>query len=1519
MQNVWVNSDWKNLKVGDKVTVGTKELTYGTDAFSTLQEGADSTDAGGTVTIYGGSGYTLSSIKDNVKVDCSGLATDVTLEYSASIAGTGFFSNAANLTLGVTAGNTLTVTNSEIKHYVTSSDSAAGTYSSLVLKGTTRTSGLILSGTGKVSIAGKFVTSSPVSLNGQSLSVEDGSEIIGTLLLSNSLTFNNASSYTTSAIFMFSTAGNDVVFNGAQVNFTAQQDFLGETVRVNVTDAQIKAITSADPLIISAGAMTLNQRYGYYVQGGELQLSSGNVLSEFYCDGKVYSLGYADGFFRIVLDGDATADETKYITAVKDAETGLASGRGEELAALGSTAGTYVMTLATDPVYYNRGSELAHQTFTGSALWMTGGTELFDALKNSGKTGDDLDKYSVQLLGMPPTSINSTRAVAEISVSSNYLMRAAKAMDTLQKIVNSYDPSTASFTAYADLTDSGITKEYYDAFCTWFSQNAASAYGTTGTQWDWRSPWTQYGYTYDWSDTAAADHKGLAEYMLLGQNAGLDSAHAAQFDVVGVYHRSSYIYRTLVDGEPVAATANYTVTGSCEAVWAGTFFAKYGDTISLESAGSVGGEGIYLRNLSTSDPAYTVTVAGSITADGSLKYDYSDSTTAWSAIYSDHAKADITVTGTISAISNAGGVYGTAVKAAAGSDASINLTVNGGTIRSDTAFLGGSGSDSVTIKSGSTVKGTLDGGSGTDTLLLDGFSGGLDGAANFEYVTTSNGAAVTLPYITTKKAADTKISITAGTSAALNRIEGYNTVAVEGTLAFSGDYTSTAQTLLLSGLLSFGTDSVFKVQSVTVTSDSKITGEGLQLNNSLITSFTVNSGTTLTVTDSQFTQLALADKFVNDGTIAISGSVLWSQLYGLDTSAKLGTVTVTGYVTDVHSMKVGNSKTLSLSAAAGIIGTNRSDSISLGSNSVVSLGNVDLAGGSNRLTVGWNAYFEASTLTDIRYFTASSGRTYRNASNLRVQGWTTAVIEDNYAGISGTNSFVLGNCASVSVGNSLFLETSGRAAVRIGRGSTLTVGNTAYIHVLSMSSGLVVTKNSGTKILAETSLSVTGTAWGSTGNDTWTLSSLCSMTAGTIDMQGGSNRINVGHDSTISAGSVSNIGVLSLSSSNYYRDATGGKVMGTTSAKFDKYTGTAGNDTISLSNGSVLEITDSLDLLAGRNTVNVYSGSSFTADGSVTGVTNLNMRSGTAKKFTSAVVKGAYVTNDGSSVITTGNYTSLELRSGVSSSAAAGRISIRAGTAATIRITGNASNIYQLRAGSGRDAITLSQILIDGSVAGTTGNDSVTGGKFAKVTVSDDLDLGDGRDTISLGDNSQLRVCGNFRNVEALKLGKSSSAELSTEGVTELQSTAKISLGKNSRVYDIGAIGIASAFTDLKTENADNSLESESVLSSGANGWLSNKTQYGDILTYTDAIDYFTLTNASSLEGWSIAGASGTLTVKVWKNFGSGWEESETVKESAGTWNLGNVSVANCTEWRVSVQISDTAQSGIYGYTAQLA
>jgi len=160
------------------------------------------------------------------------------------------------------------------------------------------------------------------------------------------------------------------------------------------------------------------------------------------------------------------------------------------------------MTYATATNYYLPGLH----TLNNHDIWVTICPDLETFCRTNQLIGANQMFRIVQLLGLPPACPNDT--VVEFWISPNYLFRPAA-----EPAINSVSAGLSTSAAAPLISTNCRTPAFWPA---WYNGNYSTRYSFANGI-NNAYPYTQLGYTYDWSP-ARPNHHGLSEFVLPGIN-----------------------------------------------------------------------------------------------------------------------------------------------------------------------------------------------------------------------------------------------------------------------------------------------------------------------------------------------------------------------------------------------------------------------------------------------------------------------------------------------------------------------------------------------------------------------------------------------------------------------------------------------------------------------------------------------------------------------------------------------------------------------------------------------------------------------------------------------------------------------------------------------------------------------------------------------------------------------------------------------------------------------------------------
>ncbi len=696
----------------------------------------------------------------------------------------------------------------------------------------------------------------------------------------------------------------------------------------------------------------------------------------------------------------------------------------------------------------------------------------------------------------------------------------------------------------------------------------------------------------------------------------------------------------------------------------------------------------------------------------------------------------------------------------------------------------------------------------------------------------------------------------------------------------------------------------------------------------------------------------------------------------------------TGSMSAVKNLTSGSNTTVT---AADITGTDAADVLKFGNNSRITLGAVDLQGGKNRIELGGqNVIFQSGSLNNIQTFKTGAGKkaagAWHDIAKVEINGSLT--------GVNGTNVINIGNGGSVSFaqGGSGYgsIQESGLGgsfAITMGSGTSLDVQDISGLGSLKTGADAVLNiygdistweeAASGTMTLGDRNQVTLG---GTASVNKLTLGKNVTFEAEMIEAANeGEVQVSIGTGSSVTLNGVAYIGAPAPVAMTGFRNLT----LGDNSQLFAKGYLTSSNSASTVKTGKNTTAffgngaTAFFDIEFGsnlNNTLEIGSNSTFTAAG-VSNVTKVNIKSGTtvsesatvwdAKKkqtktatlkkqgFTTVTLHDNVVMNSGKAgTFAIGNFANVTLEGNLSGTATAG-ITLSIGSSSTLdAFEQDLSNITKLTLSNGKDykvinpgtagdpAVAVSVLntvsgvttLMAANITGTQKNDSIKIGSRANISVTGNIDLAGGKNTVSIGSGSTVKVnnltaTGGSNNITVsgkgtlvaasvggiLNLTVNSGAFLKTSALTGTQGTTdkvtvngdllfggndiadisgieKFAVGKSGRIFAdgdvISALTKTTGFTNAVKDNSnlfnlDNMVIDDNTVAQDwntARGWLR-----GDV----DEIDMIKTAKPDDTgSNFTKVTASGNQTGVLQVMDAAGTEITGTYSRGVTTWNI---------------------------------
>ncbi|MCQ2380275.1 MAG: hypothetical protein MJ025_05075 [Victivallaceae bacterium] len=390
-----------------------------------------------------------------------------------------------------------------------------------------------------------------------------------------------------------------------------------------------------------------------------------------------------------------------------------------------------------------------------------------------------------------------------------------------------------------------------------------------------------------------------------------------------------------------------------------------------------------------------------------------------------------------------------------------------------------------------------------------------------------------------------------------------------------------------------------------------------------------------------------------------------------------------------------------------------------------------------------------------------------------------------------------------------------QTTIAMKKNATLSVGDMEGITKLTTANNCVVKAETGHFI-------------GTPGNDTISIGKANSVTiGGKLDFREGKNTLKVGANSNVYVlNEIVGVQTLTVAAGAKYKDDKGAKQQGRTYFVSYGLTGTEKKDKVSIGNFSRLIITG-IKLLDGE--------SSITIDGPGSVLQTFNYEVSGINTFKTGNGKDASA--DGAVVVKIGGKLSLNgakkntLAIGKFGTATIGSVDIDAKATVTIGANGTVTiggdkleNIAKLTVAAGskyKDAEKMQHqgctIFDAGSatISGTTANDTLTFGSFGTAAMGT-IDLGSGKNTLSIGGQDVEFKARDVKNVTALKVAAGKSGELNATvdlGDIEFnQVSNKLDIGAYAS-FDAGTVNVIDPTEKTKLSVNIGSAATESLAS----------------------------------------------------------------------------------------------------------
>jgi uncharacterized protein with beta-barrel porin domain len=371
--------------------------------------------------------------------------------------------------------------------------------------------------------------------------------------------------------------------------------------------------------------------------------------------------------------------DQRYVDAVNETQLPLTADRvSTSLTTIGNSdhirnaTNQVLMTTFANYTGYDR----SYNQVPSRTVFCAVAPELYDFHQTNHTTAANMSLRTKQLLGLPQD--HTGYFVAEFWANNASLFRPAMNADIT-------DPVTSLSFVGAMADPASYQRIWFDD---WYSR----AYDPTKTMPPY--PWTRAGYTYDWGITTAPNI-GSTEFIF-------NNTHVTDvLTVRAVIAITSYKYYQ-------RATESFDVTSWCDTIWLGTKYLPVvagGNWVDIYPGVTIsGGEGIAVTDLAGQNSSVSILNAGTIQGlarnhDGTLR------------------DSSVWFTNTGGTLTNLGTITGDRI-GVLGSETSARPIViyNQGTISgTELAIRTGGGDDTINVLGGA-IYGSIDGGTGTNTL-----------------------------------------------------------------------------------------------------------------------------------------------------------------------------------------------------------------------------------------------------------------------------------------------------------------------------------------------------------------------------------------------------------------------------------------------------------------------------------------------------------------------------------------------------------------------------------------------------------------------------------------------------------------------------------------------------------------------------------------------------------------------------------------------------------------------------------
>ena len=297
------------------------------------------------------------------------------------------------------------------------------------------------------------------------------------------------------------------------------------------------------------------------------------------------------------------------------------------------------------------------------------------------------------------------------------------------------------------------------------------------------------------------------------------------------------------------------------------------------------------------------------------------------------------------------------------------------------------------------------------------------------------------------------------------------------------------------------------------------------------------------------------------------------------------------------------------------------------------VGNIDLAGGKNKLAIGARSDVEiGGNIDGATNFTVASGKKAKKDGS--GADWTNVTITGNYVAAEMNNNLTIGNYVNFTLGQvgGVSIDNGGVPSgtgtkVKVGTESTMTVAGSAngIAGITTGKKSYVVfgteTKDAQGKVIGFTGTDISGTD----KNNKISVGAEATFKADDIDLAGGKNNITTGKAANFVAGTIDNVQTIKVGSQSSFttddivgvnkftvgngKAATKKAEAIITKVNVGKVTMTTGNDAFKVGNYSDVVVAGDIVFGAGKDTLTIGKDAKLTVN-DITGMDKFNASKG---------------------------------------------------------------------------------------------------------------------------------------------------------------------------------------------------------------------------------------------------------------------------------------------------------------------